>query len=197
MNRKLLFLSSLLIVIILAGCGGADNAADDERQQPEERNQIVDELNPEQEITPSNPSGDDKLGFVHYTREQINSENEEEHTVNIDRTSLANMITRIILRNDGFDEAATLVTDDKALIAYGKTDDLEADKGADIAKKTAVSILPGYFDVYVSENEALIQDIQSLHNSSIQDDNYDNTINQIIDRMQQSPQGTEDSQMQD
>ncbi|MFD1361470.1 YhcN/YlaJ family sporulation lipoprotein [Lentibacillus salinarum] len=189
MNRKLLLPISLLTAITIAGCGGTNNAADDERHQAEERDQIVDELNPEQENTPSNPSGDDKLGYVHYTKEQIDNEDEEQHTVNIDRTSLANMITRIILQNNGFNEAATLVTDDKALIAYGKTDDLESDKAVDIVNKTATSILPGYFDIYESDNETLIHDIQSLHNSRIQDDDYDNTINQIIERMQESPQG--------
>lgn len=194
MNYKLPFFLSLLAVIILAGCGGTDNAADDERQQAEERDQIVNELDPEQETTPSNPSGDNKLGYVHYTREQIDNEDEEQHNINIDRTSLANMITRIILRNDGFDEVATLVTDEETLIAYAKADEQDADKAADIAKKTAVSILPGYFDVYVSDNETLIHDIQSLHNADIQDNEYDNTIDQIIDEMQQSPQGMEDDQ---
>ncbi|ALX47182.1 YhcN/YlaJ family sporulation lipoprotein [Lentibacillus amyloliquefaciens] len=191
MNRQLIFPFLLLTAIILAGCGGTDNAADDERNQAEERNQIVEELDPEQETTPSNPSGDDKLGYVRYTKEQIENETEEQHNVTIDRTNLANMITRIILRNDGFNEAATLVTDDKALIAYD-LDELDAARAADMAKKTAVSILPGYFDVYVSDNETLIHDIQSLHNSSVQDNDYDNTINQIIKEMKKSPQGMEE-----
>lgn len=191
MNRQLIFPFLLLTAIILAGCGGTDNAADDERNQAEERNQIVEELDPEQETTPSNPSGDDKLGYVRYTKEQIENETEEQHNVTIDRTNLANMITRIILRNDGFNEAATLVTDDKTLIAYD-LDELDAARAADMAKKTAVSILPGYFDVYVSDNETLIHDIQSLHNSSVQDNDYDNTINQIIKEMKKSPQGMEE-----
>lgn len=191
MNRQLIFPFLLLTAIILAGCGGTDNAADDERNQAEERNQIVEELDPEQETTPSNPSGDDKLGYVRYTKEQIENETEEQHNVTIDRTNLANMITRIILRNDGFNEAATLVTDDKTLIAYD-LDELDAARAADMAKKTAVSILPGYFDVYVSDNETLIHDIQSLHNSSVQDNDYDNTINQIIKEMKKSPQGMDE-----
>ncbi|HLS09015.1 YhcN/YlaJ family sporulation lipoprotein [Lentibacillus sp.] len=190
MYRQLLF-PLFMTVITLAGCNGTDNAADEERQQAEERDQIVEELDPEQESTPSNPSGDSKLGYVRYTKEQIDNQTENQHNINIDRTSLANMITRIILRNDGFSEAATLVTDDKALIAYDKADELDADKAADVANKTAVSILPGYFDVYVSDNETLMQDIQSLHNSSVQDNDYDNTINQIIEEMKKSPQGME------
>ncbi|SFD94716.1 Sporulation lipoprotein YhcN/YlaJ (Spore_YhcN_YlaJ) [Lentibacillus persicus] len=191
MSKQLILTLPLLIIIGLSGCGGTDNAADDERRQSEERNQIVDELNPEQETTPSNPSGNNKLGYVRYTKEQVENDNEAEHNVTIDRTKLANMITRIILRNDGFNEAATLVTDDKALIAYDM-EELDAAKAADMAKKTAVSILPGYFEIYVSDNETLIHDIQSLHNSNVQDNDYDNTINQIIQEMKKSPQGMED-----
>ncbi|TFJ91615.1 YhcN/YlaJ family sporulation lipoprotein [Lentibacillus salicampi] len=189
MNRTIIFPLVLLMGIVLAGCGN-DNAADDERPQADERDQMVKELDPEQETTPSNPSGDSKLGYVHYTKEQINNETEAEHSVNIDRTSLANMITRLTLRNDGFRETATLVTDENALIAYDKEDDMEQKRAAEIARKTAVSVLPGYFDVYVSDNETLMQDIQSLHNSNVQDHDHDNTINQIIKEMKKSPQGT-------
>lgn len=43
--------------------------------------------------------------------------------------------------------------------------------------------MPGYFDVYVSENENVMQDIQSLRNSSVTEENYDNTINRIINEI--------------
>ncbi|TRM13049.1 hypothetical protein FH966_15770 [Lentibacillus cibarius] len=182
MTKKLFITLSLLTAFALVGCNNTDNAAD-------EREQIVDELDPEAENTPKNPEGNDKLGYVRYSKEQVDNDNEKSHIVNIDRTKMANMIARIILRNDGFDEVATLVTDKEALIAYAKEDELETENAADIAKKTAVSILPEYFDVYVSDNEMIMHDIQSLHNSSTKNDNYDNTLDQIIDRMKQSLQG--------
>ncbi|GAA0428728.1 hypothetical protein GCM10008983_01350 [Lentibacillus halophilus] len=184
MIKKWLIALSLIVLVVLTGCNGNDNAAD-------EREQIVDELNPENDHTPDNPSGDDKLGYVRYSKEQVDNEHEKNHTITIDRTKLANMIARIILRSDGFDEVAALVTDQEALIAYAKNDDFGTDDAADIAKKSADSILPGYMDVYVSDNDVIMQDIQSLHNSSTRSDDYDNTIDQIIERMQASPQGRE------
>ncbi|GAB4072791.1 YhcN/YlaJ family sporulation lipoprotein [Barrientosiimonas marina] len=192
MTKRLLIPMSLLIAILVAGCANTDKASDNDRPQADEHQQITDELDPDQKTTPSNPSGEDKLGYVHYTKEDVdNAADKGQQSIDIDRTSLANMITRIVLENEDFDEAATLVTEDKTLIAYGKQDNLDNNEAADIVNKTAVSILPGYFDVYISDNEALIPDIQSLHNSRIQDNDYDNTINQIIDRMQESPQGTD------
>ncbi|RYG74489.1 hypothetical protein EU245_02495 [Lentibacillus lipolyticus] len=185
MIKKLLMVTiPLLAAIVLVGCNDTDNAAD-------EREQIIDELNPENESTPNNSETDDKLGYVRYSKEQVTNDDEKNHNVTIDRTRLANMIARIILRNDGFEEVAALVTDEEALIAYAKGDDLDQNKAAEIAKKTAISVLPGYFDVYVSDNEMIMQDIQSLHNSSTRDDEYDNTVDQIIERMQESPQGRE------
>lgn len=181
MNKVFLLPFLLILATTIAGCG--NNNATNEHEQ------IVEELDPEKENQPSNPAQDNKLGYVKYTKDQLNNESEQNHSVTIDRTKLANMITRIILRNDGFDEVATLVTDEIALIAYSKEEEMESVNAADIAKKSAVSVLPGYFDVYVSENNMLIQDIQSLHNSRIQENNYDSTINRIIKEMKKSPQG--------
>ncbi|MBP1950115.1 YhcN/YlaJ family sporulation lipoprotein [Virgibacillus litoralis] len=185
MNKKL-FLSLLIVTVTFAGCANTDNATDNEQQQ------IVDELDPSQENQPDNPAGDNKLGYVRYTKDQLNNDPEKNNSVTIDRTKMANMITRIILRNDGFEEVATLVTDEEVLIAYSKNEEMDSTKAADMAKKSAVSAMPGYFKVYVSDNELLMQDIQSLHNSSIQNNNYDNTINQIIKEMNKSSQGMEE-----
>ncbi|WP_174614169.1 YhcN/YlaJ family sporulation lipoprotein [Virgibacillus ihumii] len=179
---RMILLSFIMMCAVLAGCENTENTA-------EEHDQIVEELDPSNENTPDNPAQENKLGYVRYTKEQLNNNSEQNHSVNIDRTKMANMITRIILRNDGFEEVATLVTDQEVLIAYAKNSALNAEEAADIAKKTAVSAVPGYFHVYVSGNETLMDDIQSLHNSSIQDNSYDNTIDSIIREMKKSPQG--------
>ncbi|GAA0588778.1 hypothetical protein GCM10009001_00840 [Virgibacillus siamensis] len=181
---RIIMLSFILMCAALAGCGTTDNAT-------EEHDQIVEELDPSNENTPDNPEQDNKLGYVRYTKDQLKNDAEQNHSINIDRTKMANMITRIILRNDGFEEVATLVTDQEVLIAYEKNDALNAEDAADIAKKTAVSAVPGYFHVYVSGNATLMQDIQSLHNSSIQDNSYENTIDSIIREMKKSPQEKE------
>ncbi|WP_077327826.1 YhcN/YlaJ family sporulation lipoprotein [Virgibacillus siamensis] len=182
---RMLLLSLLLISAALAGCANNDNPDN----ATDERDQITDELDPSNESAPGNSEQDKKLGYVRYTKDQLNNDAERDHSVRIDRTKLANMITRIILRNDGFEEVATLVTDKEVLIAYDKNDQLKEKEAAEIAKKTAVSAVPGYFHVYVSGDDTLIQDIHSLHNSNVQDDSYDNTLDIIIREMKKSPQG--------
>ncbi|MEN2768362.1 YhcN/YlaJ family sporulation lipoprotein [Ornithinibacillus xuwenensis] len=178
---RILLLSIILVGLILTGCAHTDSSSG-------EREQMLDELDPNRENKNANDMND-KLGYVNYTKDQINQDNEEHHSATINRREMADMIARMILRNEGFERVSTLVTDEEVLIAYEKNEALEEVEAADIASKTAVSVMPGYFDVYVSDNDVLIQDIQSLHNSSANNKDYDNTLDQIITEMKKSPQG--------
>ncbi|WP_229683051.1 YhcN/YlaJ family sporulation lipoprotein [Virgibacillus oceani] len=172
------FLSLAFAMVVISGCGNTENATD-------ERDQISDELDPAQELqSPADQEQNNRLGYVRYTKDQLNNDGEKNHTAQIDRREMANMITRIILRNDGFDEVATLVTDEEVLIAYQKNDELEDKRAADIAKRSAMSATPRFYHVYVSDNVTLMNDIHSLHNSTSQNKNYDNTIEQIINEME-------------
>ena len=184
MNR---ILSILVLCFVLTACAHTDNSTG-------EQEQILDQLDPNRETKIQNTSNlNDKLGYVNYTRDQLNIDSEEHHAVSIDKIQMADMIARIILRNEGFNRVATLVTDEEVLIAYDRNDDLDQNIAADIASKTAASIMPRFYHVYVTDNETLIQDIQSLHNSSTQNNNYDNTLDQIIAQMKKSPQGTDNN----
>lgn len=184
MYRKFIF-AILVSTLFISACGTTNRGAD-------EQGQIMNELDPaNDDESPSSFEEENRLGYVHYTQDQLKNDDENNHAVTMDRHKIADMISRIILRNEGFDEVATLVTDKEVLIAYGKNDELEDKIAADIAKKTALSIMPGYFHVYVSDNRSLIPDIQSLHNSNTQQGTYRNTITSIIKEMKKSPQGIE------
>ncbi|MEN1969775.1 YhcN/YlaJ family sporulation lipoprotein [Lentibacillus sp. N15] len=179
-------LPSVISLAVITGCNGVSNNSQSEQDQ------ISNELAPTKKHDRTNEEMDNKLGYVRYDRNQLNDDHEIAHEAQIDRSKMADMITRMILRNHGFDEVATLVTDQEVLIAYQLNDNLDATTAADIASKTAKSTMPGFFNIYVSDNRSLMNDIQSLHNSSVGNQNYDNTINQIIDEMKKSPQGRKD-----
>lgn len=173
----------LLCTLFMSACGTGNQEAEDQEQ-------ILNELNPaKNDDSRSSFEKENRLGFVHYTKDQLDNDTENNHAATIDRHKIADMISRIILRNDGFDEVATLVTDQEVLIAYGKNDDLDKELAADVAKKTAHSVVPSFFEVYVSDNTGLIPNIQSLHNSSTQQGDYHNTVDSIIKEMKKSPQG--------
>jgi len=180
---KLILLSFIFISIMIAGCAPTENTNS-------EREEIAEELNPTRNLEEPADEFDSELGYVRYTRDQLTNE-QGNSEISIDRNEMADSITRIILGNNGFEEVATLVTDKEVLIAYKKNENISDDEAADIAKKTVLSIMPSYFNIYVSDNETLMQDIQSLHNSTSQNRDYDNTINSIIDEMKKSSQGQE------
>ncbi|GAB3047829.1 YhcN/YlaJ family sporulation lipoprotein [Virgibacillus ainsalahensis] len=176
MKSKIFTALVFSIILILGACGNEDNAAN-------EREEVADELNPNNEMRqPADPELNERLGYVRYTQDEIDN-NEENQQMTMDRPQIADMITRTILQNKGFEEVATLVTDKEVLIAYEKNGDLDKEAAAGIASKSAESVMPRYFDIHVSDKAVLIDDIQSLHNSSTENRNYDNTINQIIQEM--------------
>lgn len=180
MNVKFFLPFVFCALFIVSACSNYNNNATD--------NEKV--LDPERNLqAPADDDLNDKLGYVHYTRSELDTNPAPAPNLNIDRNAMANMITRTIMQNQGFEEAATLVTDQEVLIAYQKNADMEEEKAAQIARNTAMSTMPRYFDIYVSDNNVLIKDIHSLHRSSAKNKMYDNTINRIIDEMKRSPQG--------
>src|SRR5699024_719847 len=104
-----------------------------------------------------------------------------------------NMINRIILQNDGFLEAATLITGNNVLIAYSKENEFESASAANIAKRSAQSVMPENFDVFVSEKVSIMKELQQLHNSDVREIGYNNKVNRIINEMKKSRQGADDS----
>lgn len=187
---KSLFIVTIIVIAFLTGCNTNDNTMT-------ERDEIVDKLDPSRNYeAPADDNTNSQIGYVRYTKEQFDNDTvNRDKTFSIDRNEMADMITRIILQNNGFNEVATLVTDREVLIAYDRNEETSEEAAADIAKRTALSMMPSYFDIHVTDNETLIHDIQSLHNSTTENRNYDNTINLIINEMKKSSQGT-DSEME-
>lgn len=176
MSIKRLLPFTLCALIIASGCSDYSNNATDQG----------DALDPakNQQSPPVDDDLNDKLGYVHYTRSEMDTDpSPRSPNLTIDRNAMANMITKTIMQNDGFEEAATLVTDQEVLIAFQKTEDMDRKLAADIAKKSAMSVMPRYFDIYVSDKAVLIKDIHSLHKASTKNKNYDNTVDQIIHEM--------------
>src|SRR5699024_8070950 len=134
----------------------------------------------------------DKLGYVKYSKHELNNSTARDKQLTVDRNEMADNVSRMILHNDHFLQVATLVTDHEVLIAYLKTDEADAEKAKNIARQSAIAIIPRYYEVYVSDDDALIRDIESLHNSSVLNNDYSKTLNQIIEKMENNENNSED-----
>lgn len=188
MHKKIIIFTGLIAMLTLTACGANQQSLELNKMEEgtmHERNEIVDELDPAREDA-ENEELNDKLGYVNYTRDQVENEAEQNREWNMDREQMADYITRTILQNEAFGEVATLVTDEEVLIVYTYDDDKVSRKEArEIAKKSANSMMPGFYEVHVSDNENLIGDIRSLHNSTT-NDNSDPIIDRIIKEMKKS-----------
>lgn len=166
----------LIMTLTIVGCSNTNEAN-------EQSNGKDNPLDPTTNQT-NDPELHDKLGYVKYSKKELDNSTAEDKELTVDRNEMADKISRIILHNKEFTQVATLVTDQEVLIAYAKRDEADEEKAEMIAKQSATAVIPSYFEVYASDNKALIQEIESLHNSSVSNNDYSNTLERIIDKME-------------
>ncbi|MFB4474330.1 YhcN/YlaJ family sporulation lipoprotein [Virgibacillus sp. SK37] len=183
MKKVFASITILYMLFVISACNTNDDT-ENSIQDMQNRNQIQDQLNPNHKIqTPSNQDINHQLGYVRYSKDEIDTQNLDNHEARIDRREMADMITRLILNNNGFNEVATLVTDQEVLIAYDRDNNSDSKLTKEVAQKTAESVMPRFYKVYVSDNKSLMYDIQSLHNSNT-NRNYDKLIQKLINDME-------------
>lgn len=166
----------IMLTLIIAGCSNTNQANENNKGA-------------ENPLDPTNhqsndPDLHDKLGYVKYSKEELENTTAEDKQLTVDRNELADNIARMILHDKAFSQVATLVTDHEVLIAYSKNEDADAKRAESFAKQSATAIIPRYYEVYVSDNSALIRDIESLHNSSVLSNDYSKTLDRIIEDME-------------
>ncbi|GAE27632.1 lipoprotein [Halalkalibacter wakoensis JCM 9140] len=128
------------------------------------------------------------FGYTRYERELVMRGNQDVIPV-IDRGRLSDAVTRMVLTNDVISEAGALVTDKYVLVVY----DAQADNReyiADQVKRSALSVVPRYYDVYISDDHDLFDEIERFQHLTSATSDIERTIEQTIEEMtQQSPQG--------
>src|SRR5699024_11873709 len=106
MKLKPVFIVSIIAMLALTACNNGTNEQSLEENKiregtMQERNRIVDELDPAREDA-ENEELNNQLGYVNYTRDQLENEEKQNHELTLDREQMADYITRTILQNDGF-----------------------------------------------------------------------------------------------
>ncbi|AZU63829.1 YhcN/YlaJ family sporulation lipoprotein [Neobacillus mesonae] len=128
-------------------------------------------------------------GFVRHQKSPIMNDNTtNDHRTAIDREQLAHLISKYSVNLPNVHDAATLVTDKEVLVAYD-TDSKDRNMTADQVKRTAMSVVPRYFHVYVTDNKALIQDVENLASLDSTNRKARDQVNYVINKMKKSPQG--------
>lgn len=138
-----------------------------------------------------NNKKDDRFTKVGYSSKQKNEvSNQQVGTIN--REKLAEMITDLTVKLPDVTNAATLVTDDEVFIVYRANTTNEA-LVADQVYKTASSIVPRYYNVYISTDQKLISQIQGLQSGTLNDKEYRQSLDMLKSEMKQNPHVQEDN----
>ncbi|MGE8207565.1 YhcN/YlaJ family sporulation lipoprotein [Heyndrickxia sp. NPDC080065] len=195
--QKKLITATLLGASLLTACGMNTNK--NVAETPGVYKQTGNTINKQNEEDLYNPEKVDthaersrEFGYVRQVKSPVPNKdiNYKGHTIN--REQVANSISKIAVTIPRVHDAAVLVTDEEALVAY-KTDAKDK-KGrfevADQVKKTAISVLPRWFHVYVTDDPALRQDVENIAYMDASSANREDVIKGTVKRMlQRSPQG--------
>lgn len=188
--KKILIVLSLCTFIAAAGC---QNLMDNTSPIAQENHEIVNFRNRSEGFNVINPDKDyhefQRFGFVRHKKETaLPRGGENPHIALYDPELLADAISKLTLKIPNVHDAATLVTDRHVLVAYETNTDNRIET-ADQVKRTAMSGIPRFFDVYVSDDPEMINQIERFASLSAASEGVDSVLENTINEMLQSPQG--------
>ncbi|MHC0038989.1 YhcN/YlaJ family sporulation lipoprotein [Pseudoneobacillus sp. C159] len=185
MNKKFIALG-FCGVIALTGCNANQMA---QRDIYEESGHTINVNTKRSDLYNANNKNMSKdFGYVRHQKNPMVNGRNSDHHVAIDREKLADHISKVSTDLPNVHDVATLVTDEEVLIAYA-TDSKDRNLTADQVKRTALSFVPRYYHVYVSDNPNLIKNVESYANLSSNSRNADQLVDRLILKMLNSPQG--------
>ncbi|MFC0469633.1 YhcN/YlaJ family sporulation lipoprotein [Halalkalibacter kiskunsagensis] len=187
MIKKSLLVTGIATMLLASGCQMPEQGqtlqrtANHDSHQPNQGHYPINALNETNDYS--------HFGYSRYERDHIVQNGRQDAIPVIDRDRLSDAVTRMVLTNDVVNEAGALVTDKYVLVAY----DAQADNRefvADQVKRSALSIIPRYYEVYISDNHDHFDEIERFQNLSSANSDLEGTLEQTIQEMkQESPQG--------
>ena len=187
MLKKFILLAGICSLCTLSACQN-DTARDDIYE--ESGNTINVNNNRAELYQPENSeNGNEGYGYVRYQKSPVTGDNiSNSQDAAIDREKLADTISKFCADLPNIQDVSTLVTDKQVLIIYD-SNTTNRELTADQVKKTAMSIVPRWYHVYVSDNTQLRKTLESYSYLGSNSRNAHTGINKMIKEMLKSPQG--------
>lgn len=185
--------AALMTVLALSGCGldTRNNHHSSGLNRMPDPTQDVTYKGPSKNIQ-KNSESDARIGafgFMHYSRKPGREYAlSVDHLPKTDYQALADIITRLELSLPDIYDVGTLVTDQYVLIAY-KTSNNNRQEAAQQVKRTALSVVPNYYKVYISDLPFAQQDIANYKDLSANTPRVHQWLEHVINRMKEAPQG--------
>lgn len=178
------------ITLAAAGCQGNDQGS----AMNQDADEFIDMKTERQDGDAQNPVSEKnykegQYGYVrHQELENTEMETNQQEIPSLDKEQTADIISRLVVRLPNIEDAATLVTDEEVFVAY-RTEAENRKLSADQVKQSAISIVPRFYHVYISDEQGMIQNIERFQNSSPNSPNIENLLDHVKQEMKQSPQG--------
>jgi hypothetical protein len=129
------------------------------------------------------------FGYVRTQRSPVmKTDSARDHYAAIDREQLAKIISELGTNVPHVNDVSALVTDEEVFIVYN-TDSKNRMATADQVKKTALSVVPRWYHVYVSDNTALRREIENFATLDSDSRDINSLLDQLAKKMSASPQG--------
>ncbi|MCP8969755.1 YhcN/YlaJ family sporulation lipoprotein [Ectobacillus sp. SYSU M60031] len=100
----------------------------------------------------------------------------------VDRGTLSNIITDMAVQLPDVTDAATMVTDDEVFVAY-RANTTNRKLVADQVYKTAASVVPRYYHIYVSPEQKLMTQMEGLKSGKLNNTEYVQTVEMLKRQM--------------
>ncbi|WP_209125765.1 YhcN/YlaJ family sporulation lipoprotein [Alkalihalobacillus sp. BA299] len=107
-----------------------------------------------------------QFGYVRHQKALEQREHREPDASYLDRDLLADAISKMAVYLPQVEECGTLVTDKYVLVAYETDGDGNREDVAHQVKVTAQSMVPRYYNVFVTDNPEMMEEIERFGNLS-------------------------------
>ncbi len=138
-------------------------------------------------------NNDQNYGFVREVKSPVPGKTEDiRRSDALDREKTASIISKMTVALPNVLDSSVVVTDAEVFISYklSETDSKTRFETADQVKKTAMSVVPRWYHVYVTDDPALKQNVENIGSIDPYSSNKDNTVEDTIRLMKESsPQG--------
>nr|WP_077619246.1 YhcN/YlaJ family sporulation lipoprotein [Bacillus sinesaloumensis] len=188
--KKYTIISGLVALTALSGCGATDdNNAGVYHESGNsiyrvDQNELYNEngvKNKGKEMT--------NFGYVRHQKSPVPGDaNVYNKLPSMDREAVADLISKICTTIPNVNDVGTLVTDEEVLVAYD-TDSKDRVVIADQVKRAALSVVPRFYHVYVSDDPSMMEQIERFGRLDSDSRNVDQIITSTIKQMIKSPQG--------
>lgn len=184
--KKLTLLACISLLTVLGACNN-DSAKEG---LFEESGNTINVNNQRSEIYNRNKKNtSEDFGYVRHQDSPIMGEQvADDHYSAMDREKVADTISKLSTALPNVDDVSTLVTGEEVLVVYD-TDSDDRNLTADQVKRTAMSVVPRWYHVYVTDNQGLRQNVENFATMDSDSQKTEYAIDQLIKEMKKSPQG--------